>query len=415
MPTLLQNSLLFVKKNRQKILTIILMFGIWRTLLFIVAATAPLVLPFKPTFPYADVLLLSRNLPPWLVTWANFDGVHYLTIIEKGYFGTGLIQAFFPLYPALSKLMTLSFLDPVIAGLVVSNIAFIALLIVLYFYTKSHTNDQQAQWLLIVLLLFPTAFFFGAMYTESLFFLLVVASLWLAERRQWLLAGLFAAFASYTRLVGIFLLPALFAELIQSQLVIHDPKITLSKAIKQLTSTRFWAKIIREQQPALIGIVMSSFGLLLYMWYLQSVFHDSFYFYHVQSEFGSGRQESIVFLPQVVWRYLKILITYRPFDLKYLAFVQEFLFTGLAYLVVLLSVKKMRWSWTIFALCALTLPTLTGTFSSMARYALIALPIYWFISERLTRGHPVWKIWLIASGLLLLFNTVLFIQGYWVA
>lgn len=421
MPTLLHRSLRVLKHSQKTILTVFLLFAIWRIALFSIAALAPLILPFKPSFPYADVLLFSRNLPQWLVTWANFDGVHYLTIMEKGYFGTGLIQAFFPFYPALSKAMTLGFIDPVVASLVVSNLSFIALLFVLYYYTAFHTDTNQAKWLLIALLLFPTAFFFGAVYTESLFLLLVVASLWSAERRQWLLAGLFAALASYTRLVGIFLIPALFAELLQSQLalsVAKNPSISknsISQITTQLLSPTFWLTIIRKRTTALIGIAMGSFGLLLYMWYLQNIFDDSFYFYHVQSEFGSGRQESLISIPQVAWRYLKILATYRPFDLKYVIFVQELLTTGLAYLLVLLSIRKIRWSWTLFALAALTLPTLTGTFSSMARYALVALPIYWFLSDKLANGHPIWKIWLIVSGLLLLFNTVLFIQGYWVA
>lgn len=390
----------------------ILALVIWRVILFVVSGLAGFVLAYRPSFPYAEVLLLNRQLPAWLASWGNFDGVHYITIVEKGYLGTGLIQAFFPLYPLLTWAATLTSLDTLLSGLLVSHLAFGLFLVVLYRYTAATFTAKQANWTIAALLLFPTAFFFGSMYTESLFMLLVIGSLWAGQKKQWLLASCLAALASATRLVGIFLLPALVLELFQSYLATHHPKKTF---LSLVTNGSFWVTFFRHEAKALLTICLSCAGLLAYMVYLHIVFHDPLYFYHVQSEFGSGRQESLVLLPQVLWRYLKILLTYRPFDFKYYAYVQELIATIFGYLVVLLAAKKVRWSFTFFSLLALTLPTLTGTLSSMPRYILAALPLFWFISYHLSSGSKVAKMWLIASALLLVVNTLLFIQGYWVA
>jgi Gpi18-like mannosyltransferase len=58
----------------------------------------------------------------------------------------------------------------------------------------------------VLLCLFPTAFFFSAVYTESLFLLVTVACLYFARQGQWLQAGLAGALAVLTRNTGLLLL-----------------------------------------------------------------------------------------------------------------------------------------------------------------------------------------------------------------
>ncbi|PIR61011.1 MAG: hypothetical protein COU68_01660, partial [Candidatus Pacebacteria bacterium CG10_big_fil_rev_8_21_14_0_10_45_6] len=80
------------KSLLKKILVLVL---VWRIGLFVVSLIAPAFISYEPSFPYAYDLLAKLGLPQWLYSWANFDGVHYLTIMRMGYVGTGLIQAFF--------------------------------------------------------------------------------------------------------------------------------------------------------------------------------------------------------------------------------------------------------------------------------------------------------------------------------
>jgi hypothetical protein len=151
------------------------------------------------------------------------------------------------------------------------------------------------------------------------------------------------------------------------------------------------------------------------MFFLYLNFHDPLYFVHVQSEFGAGRQETIILYPQVVWRYIKILLTARPFDLRYFAYVQEFVAGTLGLVGLLVAVRKVRPSYSVFALSAFLLPTLTGTFSSMSRYLLICFPLYFLLTFLVQKWPKLGIVWMAVSTLLLVINTVLFIQGYWVA
>jgi hypothetical protein len=61
----------------------------------------------------------------------------------------------------------------------------------------------------LYLAIFPFALFLGAVYSESLFLLMALASFWLAERGSFLGAGVAAGLAWLTRPLGVALLPAL--------------------------------------------------------------------------------------------------------------------------------------------------------------------------------------------------------------
>ncbi|MCA9373378.1 hypothetical protein KC921_04775, partial [Candidatus Woesebacteria bacterium] len=152
------------------------------------------------------------------------------------------------------------------------------------------------------------------------------------------------------------------------------------------------------------------------MLYLNQTFADPLLFLHVQSQFGAGRSQSLIIYPQVIWRYLKILATARPFDLKYFAYTQEFIAgtIGLVTLVVA-WLKKLPKSLVIYSVLAFLLPTLTGTFSSMPRY-LLSAPAIIVLPAVLLAKKPHWLwLYLLFSTILLVVNTILFIQGYWVA
>ena len=94
----------------------------------------------------------------------------------------------------------------------VSNVALLAGLVVLYRLTELELGDAVARRTVLLLCVFPTAFFLFAPYTESLFLALSVGCLYAARRRSWLLAGYLGALASATRSTGVLLAAALAVE-----------------------------------------------------------------------------------------------------------------------------------------------------------------------------------------------------------
>ncbi|PIR59762.1 MAG: hypothetical protein COU68_03855, partial [Candidatus Pacebacteria bacterium CG10_big_fil_rev_8_21_14_0_10_45_6] len=214
-----------------------------------------------------------------------------------------------------------------------------------------------------------------------------------AQKKLWPLAALATGLAISTRLVGVFILPALLLEIF-------------------LQTKKISARV-------LFYFLLSLTGLGLFMAFLQSEFHDPLYFFHVQSEFGSGRQETLIFLPQTVWRGLKIILTV-PMSRIWLTYFQEFVLTCLAVCTIAYGFwkrieLKLPLSWLVFTLGAVLLPTLTGTLSSMPRYLLVAFPLFFIWAQILNRYKMARVLLLCLSLSLLVYNSVLFIQGYWIA
>lgn len=434
------------KNSIRKDLSLVLIgVALWRVTLFLLSYSASNFLVYAPTFPYFDNILPSTQQPQWLYSWANFDGVHYLTIINEGYIGTGLIQAFFPVYPWLVRIMSAHMFSPLIVGLAVNFIFFtFSLLLLNHLLTLDEVKIKRST-LFLTILLFPTSFFFGAFYTESLFFLLILASLLAARKRMWWLAGLLAAIASATRVIGIVLLPTLIVELLLQSMqterlrqfkfkltialstFLHfaqDDRRFLSFRLKQsvletsvIALAETLHKIIKtllDQKKQLFFISLGMLGLVSYMLFLYREFDDPLYFFSVQHKFGAQRSTHLVFYIQVVWRYVQILVTINPWSWLYYSIIQEFIFGVGGLIVILYSFFKTRASYATFSLFAFILPTLTGTFSSMPRYALVSFSIFIVIAQLLDEKPKLkWIYYPFSLGLLIL-NTVLFIQGYWV-
>ncbi len=140
--------------------------------------------------------------------WARWDSAFFLRIAEHGYDGAS--AAFYPLYPGLVALLgRLFFGHYIVAGLVISLSAALGALVLLQRLAESRLGADGARRTVLYLAVFPMALFLGAVYSESLYLLLVLAAFVLAERGRFASAGLVAGLAILTRLTGVALLPAL--------------------------------------------------------------------------------------------------------------------------------------------------------------------------------------------------------------
>jgi len=196
--------------------------------------------------------------------WNQWDTGHYTTIAMFGYNPATENTAFFPGYPLLIRLF-----EPVLpggalsAGLIISHVACIGALAVLYRLTDDLLGEAIARRTVYFLMAFPYAFFLVAAYNESLFLLLFVASLYCMRRGYWWSAGLLAACASATRQAGVLL--------------------AIGFAIEYLRQ-RDW-RLSRTRWNALAVLLVPG-GMLAYMAYLWQAFGEPLKFVHVQSLWG---------------------------------------------------------------------------------------------------------------------------------
>lgn len=350
---------------------IALFFLIWRVLIFI-----PLY--FTRFIPVRTGFISTSP-------WANFDGIHYLNIATQGYTTDA---RFMPLYPLVIKLFSYLIPSPFIVGFILLNIFFLASLFVLKKLLAFDYDKKRITWTIIFLLLFPTSFFFGAVYSESLFFLLTLLSFYFARKKQWLLAGIFGALASATRIVGIILLPALLVEYAMQK----------KKSIKDL-----------------FGVCLIPLGTIAYAIYNYVRWGNPLYFLQAQGELSNGRAvNSIILPPQLIYRYIKILFTVSPIQYDWwIAFLEFGMFWFAAILVYIMWKQKIRLSYLAFAVLGMLVPVMSGTLTGFPRYVLPLFPLFIAMSGVKNR---VFKIMYIGISILLsLVLLALFARGYYVA
>lgn len=368
-------------KNKACLAKIFLVFLLFRGLTLIWAKLALGFLPIGGVFLGGGSEVYQKN--PLFWGWANFDGVHYLSIAEHGYFQ--FEQAFFPLFPLVIRLFSQVFkFSPIMSGLFVSHLAFFLSLLI-FLDLLGARNRSHTLWPVFLLITFPTSFFFLAVYNEALFLLLVLLTFWLSKKERWFLASLAAALASATRLVGIFLVPALLWEAYQKR--------------KRFVSI-------------LTILLLAPLGLLTYSAYLWKTVRDPLYYFHVQQLIFTNRSGSqFILLPQVIFRYLKIFLTVSASRPVFWVAVLELATTLFVFWLFYLTRKQVPFSWLIFSFSAVIVPTLTGTLSSMPRYVLPAIAL------SVTAKLPPYLRWLWLALFLPLqaLLTALFLRGFFIS
>jgi dolichyl-phosphate-mannose-protein mannosyltransferase len=176
-------------------------------------------------FPLAQPPTVTPGVEPspFWDPFTRYDAGWYYQIARSGYafvpggpsVGVGKPGkiAYFPLYPLLmrytGRLFGRTAGDVYLGGIAVSWIAFVAAMIALYYLARLDLPHRRAERAALLTAVFPFSFFFGMVYTEALFLLLVLLSVLGFRRRRWLLGGVAGALATATRVNGILIWPAL--------------------------------------------------------------------------------------------------------------------------------------------------------------------------------------------------------------
>ncbi len=192
--------------------------------------------------------------------WSNWDGLWYLSIAHLGYHGRPVASAFFPVYPILLAALG----DTVVAGIVLSWASFLIGLGFLWPLIAERYGHRTAWYAIIGLITLPTAFFYGAVYTESLFFATASATLYYLQRRAYAVSAVIAGLASAVSIYGVLLSGAFLTALLR------DPKARSKK--------RSW-----------LFLLITPWGLCAYMGFLYEHFDHPLMFERVQPIWGRHR------------------------------------------------------------------------------------------------------------------------------
>jgi hypothetical protein len=154
-------------------------------------------------FPYHGVAPYPGR---WLAMWQRFDANWYLSIAENGYGSIPGDIHFPPFYPLLIRVLQPLFRNTFLAGLVLSNLASLFALKLLYDRFKQLGERSVAKRALLFFAIFPTFFFFFSAYSEPMFLIAALLSLRAMEAQAWHWAGFWVFCAILIRLQGVALL-----------------------------------------------------------------------------------------------------------------------------------------------------------------------------------------------------------------
>jgi hypothetical protein len=331
----------------------------------------------------------------FLDVWGGrWDSGFYLNIATEGYaFPKDHFAniAFLPVYPLLVYGAQLLVGNVVLGAVLVSNLALWLALIVLYRLAALDFGEEVAARAIFYVAIFPTALYFSAAYTESVFLLAAVTSLYAARRGSWGLAALAGLLACATRLVGIVLVPVLFVE---------------------WAHQRWWgagARAVGALAPLFVPA-----GLISYLLFLGRAFGDPTAYMQALSAWEREPQPFAVAAGSVI----RAIGSRSPDDILAgnlplpsmldLGFIVVFLVLGLAML------RNFRPSYGLFVFFGAAVPAMSGILISMPRYVAILFPAFIALA---VWGRREWldRLIVVVSLLLLALFTIMFATWYWVA
>jgi hypothetical protein len=281
-----------------------------------------------------------------LTAW---DGRWYRMIASRGYLAIPHHQsdtAFFPLYPSLLRGAHATGMSLDTAGLLLSNGALLVAVLALYELGRCWCDHATARRAALYAAIFPVGYVFSMVYPEALVLAAIALATLFAHRRRWAAAAVAAAVAGLTR-----------------------PEALLLVLPLGLLAVRAWPSTgIRERAqgvaaalaaPAAIG------GVCVYDW---RTFGDPVAFSTAQRAWGrafelGGPRRAILELANSFGTSNVWLFRDAAFCVLYLG-------------LLVAAAKFVPRAWIAAALLMVILPVWSGSFTSDARFGVVAPPIY---------------------------------------
>jgi hypothetical protein len=356
---------------------------------------APNVLdPSALTAPFRSIPLDKLVAP--LGRW---DSVSYLQIAHAGY-QNRLSTAFYPLYPLLIRIGSVIPVAPLIIGGVISGFAAVAALALLHRLARLDLDTDAATLAVVLVAFFPTSLFLSATYTESLFLLLTLVSIYAARTERWWLCGGAGGLAAFAHSNGVLILVPL------ALIYLYGPRPTEATGSTGGLRARY-----RVRADALWLLVVP-LGLVAYMGYLwvthdapfqpliaeQTIYHHYFagpfgalvvaflHLPHDISVLAGGRGSIVGTADPLSWNAHELI------DLG---------FAGLAIAALVAAWRTIPRAYGVYAFVSVTfllsVPGRLEPLESFSRYMLPVFPLFMGAAAIMARHRKVTVTWLVVS------------------
>jgi hypothetical protein len=377
---------------------------------------------------------------------ARWDSAWYLVIAHYGYSpGLGAFtasrDAFFPLYPLGLRGVSWLGVPPVLAGVLISLVALAFALYGIHRLTTlelgAHAerglgNDRvadAARLAVMVMAFAPMAFFFSAVYSESLYLALSVGLFWSARRGRWALVGVLGALAAATRSTGLVLaLPAAMIYLYGPR---EDRPVDFARAQASSLLRRLLPRYRLRRDVLWLGLL--PLGVVAYGGYLAFGGAGALAPFHVQEVWGRHFAGPYV----GAWDGLKAafdgarqLLSFQSRHVYFAAAggspqiaaghnLMLFAFLLVAIPAIVGVVRRLPLAYGAYVIAALALPlsdpVSAQPLMSLPRFLLVLFPLGIWLAVWLSEHPRAQKPTLIVSAALMAFFGAQFTTWHWVA
>ncbi len=314
---------------------------------------------------------------------SNHDSNWYAAIAENGYdtspdaLASGQTEyAFYPLLPYTARgFGTLLGIEPRLAGVLISNLAFLTALFLFRIYCRERGATEDIATKASLLLAFcPMNFLFSSFYTESLFLAFTLAGLVCFEQKKFYRSAIFSALLTSIRTNGIFILIYYGWDLLKE----------LRLATKERKSLK---QFLQTNSGRILTIVATPIGLFTFWWICFLQTGDAF-----------AQKSSVM----TGW-HIKLHIPFSMF-LEHLSwnFTTAFwVCSGFIFFLFSFSLLPKR-LFRDFLFCLLNFFIFFGSFNPncMLRYSIVLFPIYLGLSFLFAKKPAGFEILLATFALL---------------
>lgn len=344
--------------------------------------------------------------------WLRWDAQWFAGIAAHGYTWTLSPSysptAFFPLFPLLIHLVSLTGLDTGAAATLIANAAFLGALYYLYRLVRLDWPAPVATRTLWLLSLFPTALFFFVPYTESLYLFLAVLTFWYLRQRRWLAAGVAGGLGAVTRQTGFVIALPFLLEWLDAY-----GRTALQRQAQRGRSI-----------AALVPIVLIPGAVLAHLLYLWRVTGNATAFMRAQGAWHRRPGPPWAGIVATIQRWVTSPGASHPITtpLQHVHMALELGAVVLFLALLAVGARRLRPSYTVYAaaiwLAALVSPAIADGFQnplmSSSRFALSVFPSF-IVLALLLRKPGAYQAWLSASAMALGFLVAFYVVGGWVA
>ncbi len=354
--------------------------------------------------------------------WLQFDTGWYIAIAEHGYdkaqvdalnAGQQSAVAYFPGDPiVVRQVARVTNDDFELAAHITTVLAGFAVAMLFWFWCRRRLTSGARTTALLLLLLYPYAWYlYGSGYGDALFIALTIGAFLLVERDRPVLAGLVAAGASATRLIGVGTVIGLVALTIERRQALTREDAAGPR--RPWSGWHFDRSRLRARDS---GVLLGLGGIVSYCVYLYVRTGDFHAFMTVQSAPGWNQGEG----PKTWIKYSFFALVIRGEKWYALRLVIQALFVLLFIIAIPAVIKRIGASYGIYTAVIIAIPLIgSSTFMGSGRYLLGAFPVFALggqLLEEHSRARPRLRPALLgASAVSLLVLASFFGRGFYLS